>query len=230
MDQSSGSGGLVSYLPSMVTSGVSINLSTHNNVLSTFKQIERSHWDYLDKFRDYDRRRYPTLNIREYSKKLLQEKGYEPSMTHICNYIRQYNRYKKSLPTAGVILYHLTGNSVEFVVVCMRYADIWSMPKGKKDPEDVDLVVTARREFFEETGLDLDDCIHACLPSKTINRTKFYMLESDHTNHQFNGYNTKEISAVTWVSVMDVLNNRGLYSKQTSAVAEHLRSRFNVSV
>ena len=228
MDQRSGYGSLVvTCLPTRVTANVHIDLSTRDGILNTFKQIERSHWDYLDQYRDYNRRKYPTINIKQYSTKLLREKGHEQDFCTVENYLRQYNRYKKSLPTAGVILYHLSENTIEFVVVRMRFTDIWSMPKGKKDPEDTNLVETAKREFYEETGLDVDDCINENIPAKTVNKTKFYMLESDHTNHRFNGYNIKEIAEVAWVTIAAVRCNRWMYSKQTVAVADHLKNRFS---
>lgn len=228
MDRSSGNGSLVNNLPYSLVNRVNIDLESNESVLRTFKDIERSHWDYLDNYRDMNRRKYPTLNIYQFSRKLFNDQNMETTIKDIENYIKQYNRYKKSIPTAGVIFYHNYGDSADFVVIKMRYARIWSMPKGKKDPDDIDLMTTAYREFKEETGLDLEDCLNDDLPYKNICKTCFYLLESDVRNRYFNGYNTKEIDAVKWVSVRSVISSPDNYSKQVQLTARYLQDFLHI--
>jgi len=61
--------------------------------------------------------------------------------------------------SAGVLLYRLRGGSVEVLLghpggpfFGRADAGNWSIPKGEPSPEEVDLELTARREFEEETG------------------------------------------------------------------------------
>jgi 8-oxo-dGTP pyrophosphatase MutT (NUDIX family) len=228
MDRSSGNGSLVNNLPYSLVNRVNIDLISDESVIKTFKDIERLHWDYLDNYRDINRRKYPTLNIYQFSRKLFNDQNVDTSIKDIEAYIRQYNRYKKSIPTAGVIFYHNNDNGVDFIVIKMRYAKIWSMPKGKKDPDDINLMTTAHREFKEETGLDVEDCLNKELPSKNICKTCFYVLESDVRTRYFNGYNTKEIDSVKWVSIKAVISAPDYYSKQVQLTARYLQDLLHI--
>jgi len=217
------SGGSLVDLPSELTSRVAIKLSTREQILATFKEIEQSHWDYLDNYRDHNRRKYPSLKINEYARMLFHKKSVFDKDHLIDGCLRLYNRHKKSLPTAGVLLYHDNeSGDPEFVVIRMRYSKIWSMPKGKKDASDVDLLTTALREFKEETGLDLEDCLDNNTPSRSISGTQFYLMESDSKNQHFRGYNTKEVDQVKWVSTREVLEHQEFYSKQAVSAARIL--------
>jgi len=216
MDQRS-TGCLVS-IPHQLFDNISVDFGTDKQIIDTFKQIERSHWDYLDNYRDRNRRRYPTLSIQQYAMKLIQSRNIEHiDMNDVQHYLRKYNRHKKSLPTAGVVFYHRNDNNIYFVVVRMRFSKIWSMPKGKKEPAE-----TAQREFHEETGVDLEDLLHLDTPHHVFNKTRFYMIESDIKNTQFQGYNDREVDSVKWVSAAQVVRNQNHYSKQTASVAKHL--------
>jgi 8-oxo-dGTP pyrophosphatase MutT (NUDIX family) len=217
MDQSQRQCSNGCLVPRCLTENIEIKLDLNKNIIDTFKQIERNHWDYLDNYRDVNRRRYPTLSIQQFTSKLFQVKGIPATYSGIQDHLRVYNRYKKSVPTAGVIFYH----HANFVVVRMRFSKIWSMPKGKKEPDE-HLGHTAQREFREETGIDLDDCLHADTTSRMINKTCFYLVESDYMHREFNGFNCKEVDAVKWVNAHTVAENTHNYSKQTVSVAKHL--------
>lgn len=219
MDQRAG-GCLVS-IPRCLTN-INILLGSDQDIINTFKQIERSHWDYLDNYRDHNRRRYPTMSIQQYTQKLLQFHSINNiSINDIQHYVRLYNRYKKSLATAGVVLYHRKDNNIYFVVVKMRFAKIWSMPKGKQETNE-DLINTARREFAEETGIDLEDFLTKETYYHCINKTRFYLVESDVMTSGFNGFNNREVDSVKWVSTSEVECRQNSYSKQTVATARYL--------
>lgn len=222
MDNRCMNGSLVA-LPKCLTN-VELSLGSDQEIIQSFKRIERKHWNYLDNYRDQNRRKYPTLNIQQFTFKLLRAKGInDVNMQDIMFYVRLYNRYKKSLPTAGVILYHTTQKGeLFFLTIRMRFAKIYSMPKGKQEPNE-DLMQTACREFREETGIDLDDCMNnECMPYRLINKTRFYLVESDHMQERFSGYNMKEVDEVCWSNVHDVMDYPDNYSKQTSACAKYL--------
>ena len=45
------------------------------------------------------------------------------------------------------------GRDLEVLVIHRPRYDDWTLPKGKAEPRDADLMATARREVWEETGL-----------------------------------------------------------------------------
>jgi 8-oxo-dGTP pyrophosphatase MutT (NUDIX family) len=220
MDYSSGNGCLMN-IPDNILKGLTIRLDTDDDICDTFKNIEQCHWDYLDNYRDYNRRQYPGYKIHEFVRRVFIVKGIN-RLQDIHECLKLYNKYKKSLPTAGVIMYNNKLNNISFVTVRMKHTDIWSMPKGKKDVGDSGLLQTAIREFREETGVDLEECIFVNTPSKVINRTLFYLVESDALDMYFSGYDTNEISDVKWTAVADVSQYPDRYSKQVRAAAKYL--------
>jgi predicted NUDIX family NTP pyrophosphohydrolase len=63
--------------------------------------------------------------------------------------------------SAGDLMYRRTGPGLEVLLVhpggpfwCNKDDGAWSIPKGERT-EGEDVVVTAKREFLEETGCDL---------------------------------------------------------------------------
>lgn len=46
------------------------------------------------------------------------------------------------------------GRDLEVLVIHRPRYDDWTLPKGKAEPRDTDLMATARREVWEETGLE----------------------------------------------------------------------------
>jgi 8-oxo-dGTP pyrophosphatase MutT (NUDIX family) len=209
-------------LPEEIVDQVVVNLSTSKDMINTFKAIEEAHWNYLDNYRDNNRRKYPTYSIHQFTKILFTSKQCQEHIDSIDNNIRFYNKYKKSLPTAGVIFYNIGENAINFVVIRMKHAKIFSMPKGKEDPDDIKLSKTATREFREETGVDLEDFVTAETSCKTINKTLFYLVETDDTDVKFQGFNTNEIGTVKWVSTKEIIRNQDRYSKQTINSARYL--------
>ena len=190
------------------------------NLNATMKSVELAYWDYLDNYHFKNRHSYPHLRMYDFLEKaLVYHNCTEDTVRQTRQYCRLYDRYKKSIPTAGVILYF--GNM--FVIVKMKTARNWSMPKGKQDGHET-LLQTAIREFSEETGIDLDECIDINTQSKLICKTLFYIVEADHKQPSFSGYNKNEISDVKWISFLKVLSSPQNFSRQTVAAAEYLKS------
>lgn len=215
----------ISSIPSSILAGLTLKLDNDDSIIQTFAEIEQCHWDYLDNYRVHNRRKYPGYKIGEFAKRVFRQLGQSHHTMHIPDWIRMYNKYKKSLPTAGVIMYHVA-DDIRFVTVKMRHSNIWSMPKGKKDSSDATLLTTARREFHEETGIDVEDCISTNTTCKTLNRTVFYLLETDHVSNHFDGYNSNEIGDVCWSSATHVCDNPHNYSKQTVSAAKYLLNNY----
>jgi 8-oxo-(d)GTP phosphatase len=54
---------------------------------------------------------------------------------------------------AGGVLWRPAGDSFEILLIHRPRYDDWTLPKGKVDAGDADLLATAEREVREETGL-----------------------------------------------------------------------------
>jgi ADP-ribose pyrophosphatase YjhB (NUDIX family) len=181
---------------------------------SAMKAFEQAHWDYIDNYNRRDSRRFPYMKNTELLERVLQHQG--ACTDNARDYIRQYERYKKSLPTAGCILLH----SDRMAVVKIKCCEVYSMPKGKQDKGET-LMQTAIRETREETGLDLDDTIGENTPFENIHKTRFYIVELDQPV-RFRDYNRNEVSAVIWVPLNAIVCNPRMYSRQTVACAEYI--------
>ncbi len=74
--------------------------------------------------------------------------------------------------SAGVLLYRIHSGALEVFLVhpggpfwAKKDAGAWSIPKGEFE-EDADLLETAKREFFEETGSPIDGKFVVLTPRK----------------------------------------------------------------
>lgn len=157
---------------------------------ASMKKIEEYYWDYIDNYnkrpgrfllRDYvlllcKHRKWPTFNIDEYVKK--------------------YEKYKKSIPTAGGIIIA----DSHILLVRINGSNIYSMPKGKAEKGELPWQ-TAQREIGEETGLLIT--ITPDFESIVLNRTKFYILYLD-KKLDLGYYHTNEIAEVRWFTTKEI--------------------------
>uniref|UniRef100_A0A6C0J4A0 Nudix hydrolase domain-containing protein n=1 Tax=viral metagenome TaxID=1070528 RepID=A0A6C0J4A0_9ZZZZ len=194
------------------------NPNYNDKFIESMKHMEELYWKYLDNYNTIYPVDYPNLNINDFMKKL------DTSLSKSCikNYIATYRKYKKTLPTAGIILYYFNKHDIYFPVVCMTRARLYSMPKGKQDHPYEPIMTTAVREFHEETGISVDDIINSDTKSIIINKTRFYIIETDNIISSVYSHKTNEISDVKWVSVSEVISNKHLYSNQTLSSATWL--------
>jgi 8-oxo-dGTP pyrophosphatase MutT (NUDIX family) len=206
----------------------SISLESNECIIRTLIALEKAYWEYKDLYCRYDSRRYPHMSWKTFLKNILQQR-LETNFTDndIKCYLSTYNTWSKSIPTAGVIYYHKNNNTIYFVVVKVAGShNIWSMPKGKYEESDHTLMRTAIREMKEETGIDVSEVVDDSSTYHIINKTRFYLVETDALRTDLCNYNEREIESVTWVSCNDVLNNTSRYSKQVHATAQLLTDIF----
>lgn len=181
---------------------------TKEQRLKELIQAKKSYWSYLDQ-RRWTEHRYPF-------KRYLSQ---QTSASHetIKEWLREFNKYNKSIPTAGAIVYSRQPDGVYMLTVRNDNAKIMSMPKGKQEPGE-QLCETAVREVLEETGLDLSGLINADSDSVKVKKCCFYQIEADElvdcSNHR-----TREIQEVRWVRIDDMFKCPQSYSKQTVSAA-----------
>lgn len=196
-------------------SDISIDLSG-SHLFETMKNIEKAHWDYLDNYSSVSTF-YPKMNIFSFMEDLFKYKGMTNEISRIRDYVRRYDKYKKTIPTAGVVLTHKD----QVLLVRVHGSPLYCLPKGKYDACDGDLQETAIRETMEETGVDVRDVITTA-QYITVLRTRFYLIKSDELIKSFSGYNKNEIKDIRWVKFSYIQSNPTEFSKQVRAVMLHL--------
>ena len=195
----------------------SLDFSTVDSERKALAALETAYWDYVDNHVQRQPYRYPYVKLQTYCAEVLSVHGIECS--DVDAKLKRFARYKKTIPTAGVVMHHVDlSGDVWFVVVQNNGAKLWSMPKGKVEAYDADLASTACREFREETGLDVSDVLDPGTAHKVM-RTTFFTVASD-CMPSVRRHRTREILRVKWVKARDVHGSG--FSKQAVAVAAWL--------
>jgi 8-oxo-dGTP pyrophosphatase MutT (NUDIX family) len=197
-----------------------LSFTTDDQVFKSLKQIERNYWNYIDNYNKVNPVDFPFLNFTSFVKKAIKE-NYQEHLDQADNFIRNYNRYKKSIPTDGIIMYNCSRGQTKLVLVKINGSKVWSMPKGKRERGETSLEC-ACREFHEETGISIEDTVFKTMKCVIVLKTTFYLQESE-TLINLDDYSTNEISAVKWVDINDVLRTPEFYSKQAFLTSEYLK-------
>ncbi len=176
---------------------VIIDFSTEDNFTLTMKMIEKQHWNYLDNYYTKNRHVFPKLNFYQFLEKLLKIEGLSSDSNTVKKYCRIYDKYKKSLPTAGALIIYRDN----LLLIKVQGSRVYSLPKGKSDPGET-LAETAIREVKEETGLDIKDIMEINLDFLNIQKTKLFIIQSDVLIKQFKGYNHHEICDIKWFNII----------------------------
>ena len=196
-----------------------LSFKTEDDIFASFRQIERKYWNYIDNYNKISPFEFPFYNFINFVKKIIRQNNAEYS-DQADLFIRNYNRYKKTIPTDGIIMYNRFKKQTRIVVVKINGSKVWSMPKGKRENDETSLEC-ACREFHEETGISIEDTVFKTMDCVTILKTTFYIQESEVLLNVEN-YSTNEISAVKWVDINDVFRSAEFYSKQVFLTCEYL--------
>lgn len=89
--------------------------------------------------------------------------------------------------TAGILIYRKSGGKIEILLGHMggpfwskRDENAWTIPKGEFEPDQESPIDAARREFKEETGLDIHEPMTGLFPFlKNNKRHYFFMVETE---------------------------------------------------
>jgi 8-oxo-dGTP pyrophosphatase MutT (NUDIX family) len=189
---------------------------TESTFNTTMKNVEQLYWHYLDKYNAKCANTYPWITPYHFLSKYLKWRGVNLSFETVKHYWRRYEKYKKMIPTAGIIIKHEN----DIVVVRVNGSTVFSMPKGKFEDTDGSLINTAIREAHEETGMTISST--QLKEGPNILKTVFYLFELDNKVEQFTGFNTNEITEVVSVNLNEILTHPERFSKQVYQVAEYL--------
>ena len=107
---------------SLIKSNKTINLAK-DEFIASMKLIEESHWEYLDKLCKRDTRlpRLKFLALEE----LFRFLELDQEIGNIRSYYRNYDKYKKSLPTAGGLIL----NDDNILLIRMYGTRVYSLPR-----------------------------------------------------------------------------------------------------
>ncbi len=191
-----------------------------NSFINTMKELEKKYWHYIDNICHRD---HPINFCRFVEKSIMSDSdsdGNKKDIPFIKDYCKKYDKYKKSLATAGAAIIFKDF----LLLVKMRGCKVFSMPKGKSDNGET-LKDTAIREVREETGLDLKYIINTeDLDKIYVQKTRFYVVQSDSLIKDFFGYDKNEIYDIKWFHRNTILNNPSKFSKQVVSVINKLIS------
>lgn len=113
------------------------------------------------------------------------------------------------IKAGAIILDH----SKKFILLIKgKYANKWNIPKGTK--EDYESIrITAKREIFEETGLDLNISKYE-IPIK-LNKAFLYVLYID-KNIPIQPIDVSEIKEAKWIPIheLDTLEDKSMLLKK----------------
>lgn len=244
----------VNKIIKIVTSGFDIDMTTEIKRMRTFRNIEKAHWAYLDNYTGHER-----LSFSQFMKRLWKINRLEWDNQNFSSWKSEYNSYKKSIPTAGAIIYTENSDIIksEMVVVknnCSRCSKdtncphkIFSLPKGKKDDCDNTLLDTAVREVKEETGLDIKDAYSEYLSGSSRESEVSDIEQEPEPNHVFlckskiyeipvhhkiplKTQNPHEIVDLCWAKLSDIVNEPHRYSRQVRQACDTLLKKYSTEL
>ena len=115
---------------------------------------------------------------------------------------------RKTIPRVKVIL---MDSELKNVVLTKNItSDFLLFPGGKVDEDDTDLVETAIRKTFEETGIDISDKIN---PDQYFDleqygmKNRYFVITNIDKNMKMSPNSHNEIEYIKWFSLQDLPNN-----------------------
>lgn len=123
---------------------------------------------------------------------------------------------------AGLAIFHPTQWSV--LLIRDTRTNMWSFPKGRAESYDGDLVDTAVRETYEETGFIKD--IHYRLLSRTYKlygNTNILWAEATSPTLVFSSCIEQNVAEVAWIPISAIQSINAIY-----VVRQWAKSNYNV--
>jgi 8-oxo-dGTP pyrophosphatase MutT (NUDIX family) len=104
---------------------------------------------------------------------------------------------------AGLVIFHPSQSSI--LLVRDTRTDLWSFPKGRAESYDRDLVDTAVRETYEETGF-VKDVNYRLLShvSKLYGNTNILWAEATSPTLVFDSCIEQHVAEVAWIPISQI--------------------------
>lgn len=187
---------LFNIIPKLLPLDVHIDLKNPESIIENMNLLQKSHWIYQDTI--MKKKNLPSITFKDFIF------VYQPRIprNEIDNLVKIFNKYKKNLAICGAIM--LNENKTKLLLVRNSGTDIWSYPKGKKEPqENEELCVT--REVLEETNYNISEKFR---PENKIKVRKaiFFIIENVPEDALFVPWNCAEISEVRWFKIEELSN------------------------
>lgn len=112
---------------------------------------------------------------------------------------------------AGLVIYHPSDWAV--LLVRDTRTNMWSFPKGRAEAWDRDLIETAVRETYEETGMVLDKdykLLTHCL--EAYGSTHLLYAEATTSDLPFSYCIEQHVAEVAWVPIQDLARLKGNFA------------------
>lgn len=119
---------------------------------------------------------------------------------------------------AGVAIFHPTEWSV--LMIRDTRTNIWSLPKGRTEPQDHDVIDTAVRETIEETGFVVN--VHYRLLSrvaKLYGNTHVLWAEATSPTLVFDSCIDQHVAEVAWIPISSIKSIKANYTTRSWAKA-----------
>jgi 8-oxo-dGTP pyrophosphatase MutT (NUDIX family) len=123
---------------------------------------------------------------------------------------------------AGILLVNPSG---KLLLVKQRESQMWGIPKGKMNSQDKDdLWNCARRELYEETGVDVTKINYKMRWSYRANNTKIWVVEIVYPRSLYinTAKSRGEIEAFRWNSLKYLIQNYVTRPKAYNATVKKL--------
>lgn len=179
----------------------------YNNIIKFIGELELVYWHYIDII--IPTTNQPKIKFIYFIYNIMQNKEIKLELYQINNFLRIYNKYKKTIPTAGAII--LYKNNILLVKIKGSY--IYGIPKGKKMQYEK-VHETAIREVKEETGVDISNYITDKRKYIKLIKSKIYIINFMEKIEKFENYDKREIEEVKWFDFKFIYENPDLFTKQ----------------
>lgn len=173
-----------------------------------FFQIEEAHWFYEDFYREQNKT-LPSLNFKQFVDEIFKQcPALQPYRETIDKHTQSFYDYKNTVPVFGAIILNQTRDKV--LLVKGWNSKTWSFPRGKVNQDESEMVCAAR-EVKEEIGFDISPYLN----SKNYLKMHFneqvvtlFIVSGVPENTKFHPETRKEVSAIEWHSIDEIVNAR----------------------
>lgn len=176
--------------------------------IDMMKYLENRHWFYLDYICDHWV--YEPVKYVDFIARVFKEQDIDMDVNSLC---REYERWKKNIPTAGGVITANGKYGVELLTIRTGRCPVYAMPKGKQEVGET-LIETARREVREETGLDIDFSQDNEGQNIWKSRLYFYHFKFKPERRLLKPQNPNEITEIKWHPLNYINDKPDLFSRQ----------------